>query len=70
MRDGKIVIRQINQNLVTVARTAPIQKTIIVKNIGGVLETISELKLKETDLLGTTPSVPRINPDVPVYPPL
>ena len=67
MRDLKIVIRQIETSLITVARTAPIQKTIIVKLNNQVIETISELKQKETDLLGTTPTVPRIAPDVQNY---
>jgi len=67
MRDVKIVVRQVNQNLVTVARTAPIQETVIVKLRGGVLETVSKLKLKETDLLGTVPTVPRVAPEVNYY---
>lgn len=67
MRDLKVVVRQIGQNIITVARTAPIQETIIVKLRGGVLETVSKLKQKETDLLGTTPTVPRVAPEVNRY---
>ena len=67
MRDLQIVVRQVNQNLITVARTAPIQKTIIVKLNNQVIETISELKQKETGLLGTTPTVPRTAPSVQNY---
>lgn len=67
MRDLQVVVRQIGTNLITVARTAPIQKTIIVKLNNQVIETISELKQKETDLLGTTPTVPRTAPEVQNY---
>jgi uncharacterized Rossmann fold enzyme len=70
MRDRKIVIRNVGGVLVTVARTAPIEKTIIVRMIGNNIETIGELKQKASDLLGTTPDVPRVNDVVPIYPPL
>lgn len=67
MRDLQVVVRQVGTNLVTVARTAPIQKTLIVRINNQVIETLSELKQKETDLLGTTPTVPRVAPTVQNY---
>jgi uncharacterized Rossmann fold enzyme len=70
MRDRKIVVRNVDGILVTVARTAPIEKTIIVRLINNNIETIGELKQKASDLLGTTPEVPRVNDTVPIYPPL
>lgn len=65
MRDSKITIRQYGDLLVTIARTAPLETKIICKDNNGVIETLSVLKQKASDVLGTTPTVPRTNNDVP-----
>jgi hypothetical protein len=65
MRDTKITIKKYGDILVTVARTAPLETTIICKNNNGIIETLSVLKQKASDVLGTTPTVPRNNNDVP-----
>ena len=67
MRDGKITVEKVSGILITLARTAPIQTTLIVKNNNGIIETLSVLKQDETSLLGTTPTVPRDSPTVPNY---
>lgn len=67
MRDGKITVEKVSNILITLARTAPIKTTIIVKNNNGIIETLSVLKQDETSLLGTNPTVPRDSPSVPNY---
>jgi hypothetical protein len=64
MRDAKIVVQRHGDILVTVARSAPIETTIIVKQIGQTVETLSVLKQKASDVLGTTPTVPNQAPPV------
>jgi len=64
MRDAKIVVQKHGDILVTVARSAPIETTIIVKQIGYTIETLSVLKQKASDVLGTTPTVPNQAPAV------
>ena len=65
MRDGKITVKKYGDILVTVARTAPLESTFICRNNNGLIETLSVLKQKASDVLGTTPTVPRTNNDVP-----
>lgn len=67
MRDGTIVIKQSGYSLITIARSAPVETTIIVKTTGYILEPLSVLKNEETDLLGTTPTTPRVAPSVTNY---
>jgi hypothetical protein len=67
MRDTKITIRKYDNILVTVARTAPLETKIICKNNNGIIETLSVLKQRASDVLGTTPTVPRTNNDVPSF---
>lgn len=64
MRDSRIVIQKHGDLLVTVARTAPMETKIIVKKIGDTIEPLSVLKLKGSDVLGTTPTVPNVAPSV------
>lgn len=64
MRDSRIVIQNYGDLLVTVARTAPMETKIIVKQIGETIEPLSILKQKGSDVLGTTPTVPNIAPPV------
>lgn len=67
MRDGTIVIKQSGDSLITIARSAPVETTLIVKTIGYIIEPLSVLKNEETDLLGTTPTTPRVAPSVTNY---
>jgi hypothetical protein len=67
MRDSKIVVQRHNDILVTIARSAPIETTIIVKLINQTIEPLSVLKKKASDVLGTTPTVPNIAPSVNFY---
>lgn len=64
MRDLRITVQKYSDIIVTVARTAPLETTLIVKNRNNVIEPLSFLKQKSSDVLGTTPTVPRDNPDV------
>ena len=64
MRDSKIVVQRHNDILVTIARTAPVETTIIVKLIDQTIEPLSILKKKASDVLGTTPTVPNVAPPV------
>lgn len=67
MRDSTVVIRKSGDSLITVARSAPVESTIIVKTNGYIIEPLSVLKNQETDLLGTSPTTPRIAPTVSNY---
>lgn len=68
MRDGKITVEQVGDILITMARTAPIQTTIIAKKINDdIIETLSALKLAESNLTGTSPTIPRDSPTVLNY---
>jgi len=67
MKDGKITVASVNQMIVTLARYTPMRTTLIVKQNGTIIETVSVLKQQETDLIGTTPTVPRVAPTVPLY---
>ena len=67
MRDSTIVIRKSGDSLITVARSAPVESTIIVKQKGYIIETVSVLKNQESDLLGTSPTTPRVAPSVTNY---
>jgi hypothetical protein len=64
MRDLKIVVQRHDDLLITVARSAPIETKIIVKQIGDTIEPLSFLKMKASDILGTTPTVPNQAPNV------
>jgi uncharacterized Rossmann fold enzyme len=67
MRDGTIVVSNYGNHLITVARSAPVEIKIIVKQVGDTIETLSQLKQKGTDVLGTTPTVPNVAPAVGFY---
>lgn len=68
MRNIKITVSKFGDLLVTVARTAPIENKVIVKRNGSYyIETISTLKLSASDVLGTTPVVPRVAPGTVIY---
>ena len=67
MRDARIVVQRHGDILVTVARSAPVETTIIVRQIGQTIETLSVLKQKASDVLGTTPTVPNVAPPVSFY---
>jgi len=68
MRDGKITVEQVGDILITMARTVPTQTTIIVKMIDtDIIETLSALKLAESNLTGTSPTIPRDSPSVLNY---
>lgn len=64
MRDARIVVQRYDDILVTVARSAPIEIKLIVKRIGDTIEPLSILKMKASDVLGTTPTVPNVAPSV------
>lgn len=64
MRDSVITVRKYNDILITVARTAPLENTIIVRANNGTIEALAPLKQKASDILGTTPTVPRKNTTV------
>lgn len=64
MRDSKIVVTNYGDHIITVARSAPVEIKIIVKQVGNTIETLSQLKQKGTDVLGTTPTVPNVAPAV------
>ena len=64
MRDLKVVVQRHDDLLITVARSAPIETKIIVKQVGETIEPLSILKMKASDVLGTTPTVPNIAPSV------
>jgi len=64
MRDQIITVSLYEGQLITLARSAPSNTTIIVKNNNGSIETLRKLDLKESGLLGTQPTVPRPAPDV------
>lgn len=67
MRDSRIVVQRHGNILVTIARSAPVETTVIVKQIGQTIEPISVLKKKASDVLGTTPTVPNVAPPVSFY---
>ena len=68
MRDSRIVVRKTGNLLITVARAAPVETKIIVKRKGDYyIETLSVLKQKGTDVLGTTPTVPNVAPPVSYF---
>lgn len=68
MRDTKIVVQKTGDLLITVARAAPVETKIIVKLKNNYyIETLSVLKQKATDVLGTTPTVPNVAPEVGFY---
>lgn len=67
MRDARIVVQRHGDILVTIARSAPVETTVIVKQIGQTIEPISVLKKKASDVLGTTPTVPNVAPPVSFY---
>jgi hypothetical protein len=67
MRDGKIVVRKYEEHLITVARSAPIEIKIIVKQIGDTIETLSQLKQKGADVIGGSPTVPNQAPPVSFF---
>jgi hypothetical protein len=64
MRDEIITVTNYEGQLITLARSAPTNTTIIVKNNNGMIETLEVLKIKNAGLLGTEPTVPRPAPDV------
>ena len=64
MRDELITVTLYEGQLITLARSAPSNTTIIVKDNDGMIETLEALKLKNSGLLGTQPEVPRPAPDV------
>ena len=64
MRDSRIVVSNYNDHIITIARSAPVEIKIIVKQVGDTIETLSQLKQKGTDVLGTTPTVPNVAPAV------
>lgn len=65
MRDGKITVTKINEIIITMARTAPLESKIIVKQIADKsIETISLVKQKQYGLLDQ-PTVLPINPQEP-----
>lgn len=67
MRDGKITVKKYEDILVTVARSAPIEIKIIVKQIGQTIEPLSVLKQKGSDVIGATPTVPNVAPPVSFF---
>jgi hypothetical protein len=67
MRDGKIVVRNYGDHIITVARSAPVETKIIVKKIGNTIETLSQLKQKGSDVVGGTPTVPNVAPPVSFF---
>ena len=67
MRDLKVIVRQYGNILVTVARSAPIETKIIVKQIGNTIEPLSILKMKGSDVVGATPTVPNVAPPVSFF---
>lgn len=66
MRDGKITVTKISDIIITMARTAPLESTIIVKQIAAnkPIETLSALKQRQYGLLDQ-PAVLPINPQEP-----
>lgn len=64
MRDQIVTVSLYQGQLITIARSAPSNTTIIVKDNNGVIETLQELKLKESGVLGINPTPPRPAPDV------
>jgi hypothetical protein len=64
MRDAKIVVQRHGDVLITIARSAPMETKLIVKQIGETIEPLSILKMKASDVLGTTPTVPNVAPNV------
>jgi hypothetical protein len=67
MRDGTIVVTKYQDHIITVARSAPVEIKIIVKQIGDTIETLSQLKQKGSDVTGTTPTVPNVAPPVSFF---
>jgi hypothetical protein len=67
MRDGKIIVTKFNDVIVTVARSAPVEIKIIVKQIGDTIEPLSVLKQKGSDVIGATPTVPNVAPPVSFF---
>lgn len=67
MRDGTIIVSNYGDHLITVARSAPVEIKIIVKQIGNTIETLSQLKQKDADVVGTTPTVPNVAPQVSFF---
>jgi len=67
MRDGKVSVTKFNDVLITTGRYAPFQTTVIVKAINQTIQPLSILKQKQSDLIGTIPTVPNVAPDVPYY---
>ena len=66
MRDGRITVTKINDIIITMARTAPLESTIIVKqNVSNKpIETLSVVKQKQYGLLDQ-PTVLPIDPQDP-----
>jgi len=65
MRDGKITVTKISDIIITMARTAPLESKIIVKQIAdNSIETIAAVKQKQYGLLDQ-PTVLPINPQDP-----
>lgn len=65
MRDGKITVTKINDIIITMARTAPLETTIIVKqNANNSIETLSAVKQRQYGLLDKETVLP-INPQEP-----
>jgi hypothetical protein len=65
MRDGKITVTKISDIIITMARTAPLESTIIVKqNANNSIETLSAVKQKQYGLLDQQTVLP-INPQPP-----
>lgn len=67
MRDSRIVVQRHGDILVTIARHVPVETTIIVKQNNQSIETLSVLKQKASDVLGTTPIVPNVAPPVSFF---
>jgi hypothetical protein len=66
MRDGKITVTKINNIIITMARTAPLESKIIVKQTtpDKPIETLSVVKQKQYGLLDQ-PTVLPIDPQDP-----
>jgi len=64
MRNQVITVSNYEGQLITLARSAPTNTTIIVKYNDGIIETLSLLKMKQSGVLGTEPTVPRTAPDI------
>jgi hypothetical protein len=67
MRNTRIVVTDFNNTLVTVARSAPVETTIIVQKIGQTIETVTTLKNVASDILGITANTQPVAPPVNYY---